>query len=991
MSRRETLPHLELTSSLTLTSPLTANTLVFAALQKLKPTALDSQLVTVQSSLQQVKTLLDAGIGCITYLRGLFPEEAFDEQKLLAPRPPLSRTSTKDKSDAKVMDETPLSVRVKKLKRGMSSEVDKLMDWLDKGATEAIKKGYLHQLIFAIYLDPDDATNVVETYTFTFNYETDAQGNKRPELVVQNQLSDMVISSTSSGSSEDRPRQVGDIKRQVQVMIKNLITSTQLLDELPRRRYLTVRLFYTDETPPEYEPPCFKPVQDDMPGYTLATPGVDDPPDFATLGSMFTGFHGVALHSVSIAHLLDTAYDEKITLDEALQRNQDDAVSRPVVWNAESLAGSVTDVDARVVSPEPIFIKNAQGDFVPLGTVKKGRGDDMDVLRKRVGMEVDEDALIIARGELEETLIDSNLPDNENLRRAITALEQRPPRGEGELPTQPDPVVSRQRSYRPPVPFFDETNEQYAARAQSQGQAGESSKAGPSQLAQVVEEDETMELASPPAETQLLEYSQLADDHPSFRDSTDPEPDTIKSTVPSDVKDRHGAPGLAVAGTKKIAPVAQSTPGRPSRSHTKNRSRVALEEACECGDKEDDGAMIACGTCGVWKHVVCYGYHSLEDARLPEDFVCYPCRVVEELEGSLIDPTREDEIQQALADLRTLALFRRSLTVVSHEGILPVKQLAERLGVDNATAGQVLKRLQVEGFIYEQAPVSRRLKGKGNSQVGSIKKGPLVVDKTPKQRKKKAEYFNPGRGHESSYSMKLALTDVDAEVEPDSSHKAAEPFHQQGSSSPSKRQAALAAKRSAALLVEETPSPALPHHVDGSSPSSQAQQAPQASPPSRFSAMDEDDPILAYSPSQQQNTLPSSTPQETITTEKSESATAAAPKKPKSQELPRSSYDPSVDKGKGKAKAVEQKKNESFRTAASKEQAPLAAGPSVNKHEEQIKQSSSAATPSAASSSARGKRPRSDDAQIGSSSSVVSSVRPKRKRCSDGEGGAIEV
>lgn len=32
--------------------------------------------------------------------------------------------------------------------------------------------------VLAIYLDPKEPTNIVEAYTFTFRYETDAQGNK---------------------------------------------------------------------------------------------------------------------------------------------------------------------------------------------------------------------------------------------------------------------------------------------------------------------------------------------------------------------------------------------------------------------------------------------------------------------------------------------------------------------------------------------------------------------------------------------------------------------------------------------------------------------------------------------------------------------------------------------------------------------------------------------------------------------------------------------
>jgi meiosis-specific protein HOP1 len=95
---------------------------------------------------------------------------------------------------------------------------------------------------------------------------------------VRDQLKGMVISSSSSSTSrKSKPVKEGDAKRQVQKMIKkcvfarsqrldvadsalldSLITSTQALDELPRRRFVTIRLFYTPETPEDYEPPLFR-------------------------------------------------------------------------------------------------------------------------------------------------------------------------------------------------------------------------------------------------------------------------------------------------------------------------------------------------------------------------------------------------------------------------------------------------------------------------------------------------------------------------------------------------------------------------------------------------------------------------------------------------------------------------------------------------------------------------------------------------------------
>ncbi|BGP28830.1 hypothetical protein JCM10296v2_000566 [Rhodotorula toruloides] len=372
------------------------------------------------------------------------PQDSRKDLKV-APRPPVPRSSSKRDRSAggTAKQSTPSAVGVRDLKKGTSREVNKLLDYLEVGATEAIEKGYLHQLVFAIYLDPDGPTNLVESYTLTFSYETDTQGNKKPELVVQDQLSGMVISSSMFGRpSRDNTRKDGDVKRQVQQTIKNLITSTQVLDELPRRRFLNIRLFYTDDTPPEYEPPHFRPVAIDAPGYSFSTPTVADEPDFGTLGTVTTGFHGVALHSVSIAHVFDTSYDENISLNEALARNKRDAASRPVFWNAESLAERVTDEDDKLVVAEPVAVKDPSGKIIPFELVSSAESAEMAHLRQKIGIEVNEVALVVAKGHMEETLVDSDVSDDEGFRRAIAATDKRPASTSSPA-TQVAPIVSR--------------------------------------------------------------------------------------------------------------------------------------------------------------------------------------------------------------------------------------------------------------------------------------------------------------------------------------------------------------------------------------------------------------------------------------------------------------------------------------------------------------------------------------------------------------------
>jgi meiosis-specific protein HOP1 len=97
--------------------------------------------------------------------------------------------------------------------------------------------------MLAIYLDPNDPTNLVECYTFTFKYETDSEGNRvsapsfptyspliqisnpqRPEMVVRDQMSGMVISGTSTTTqTQSKAVKEGDAKRQAQKMIKTYV------------------------------------------------------------------------------------------------------------------------------------------------------------------------------------------------------------------------------------------------------------------------------------------------------------------------------------------------------------------------------------------------------------------------------------------------------------------------------------------------------------------------------------------------------------------------------------------------------------------------------------------------------------------------------------------------------------------------------------------------------------------------------------------------
>ena len=204
-----------------------------------------------------VKKLMAVAISNITYLRSIFPEKAFSNRSL---------------------DGLPLKI----LKEVSDCEAaTSLVSWL-RGAFEAIEKRYLKELIFIIYMNPENTNDVHEMYTFRFGY---TEGDRMECQLLQGQNEKRINSVTDD-----------DLYKATQSMLRTIIVLVQGLGPLPDSAYMTMKLKYYDEfTPTDYEPPGFCPTEWTSP--TLPSGAVS-----LNSGDVSTNFHTMKLRVKAAPH-----------------------------------------------------------------------------------------------------------------------------------------------------------------------------------------------------------------------------------------------------------------------------------------------------------------------------------------------------------------------------------------------------------------------------------------------------------------------------------------------------------------------------------------------------------------------------------------------------------------------------------------------------------------------------------------------------------------
>uniref|UniRef100_A0A3P8RVJ9 Zebrafish testis-expressed 38 n=1 Tax=Amphiprion percula TaxID=161767 RepID=A0A3P8RVJ9_AMPPE len=170
-----------------------------------------NDLKTKQESLVFIKRMMAVAVSSITYLRGIFPEDAYRSRYLE-------------------------DLCIKVLRENCTTPgANKVVKWM-MGCFDALEKQYVRTFTFL------NLQCIIESYQFKFRYT-----EKGPKMdIFRNRSMEMQVT-------------LEDTKKASVLLIRKLFLLMQNLDALPSKVYLTMKLYYYDDiTPAEYQPPGFK-------------------------------------------------------------------------------------------------------------------------------------------------------------------------------------------------------------------------------------------------------------------------------------------------------------------------------------------------------------------------------------------------------------------------------------------------------------------------------------------------------------------------------------------------------------------------------------------------------------------------------------------------------------------------------------------------------------------------------------------------------------
>ncbi|KAK0211239.1 HORMA domain-containing protein [Desarmillaria ectypa] len=751
----------------------------------------ETQAISSVQSLASVQTLLKAGLGCITFMRDLLPHDNFSESHFVTSEENASQDSSGSFSSLDLQKKRNVnSFKIMTMTRGYTDEADRLLNYLEYGVFDALQKQYLRTFIFAVYLDNKDPNNIIEAYTFNFQYHklpgTDTtvpvmtlgdDAKRTPLRGFNARKKDPVAEAVSKGKLPT----LRDVKRSVKTLLKTLITSMTQMDVLPKRRFASFKMFYTDDTPSEYEPPHFIAADAERDKWFFMTHDIDEIPDKWSVGKVDTGHHAVNVSVTSIATYLPSstehdnapftgtttrcvkapslspAEEASLRMEQAAKQKED-AENRNIVWSAEDVTRE-EDADGE---DEADFVQQPDGTYVLAGVTQQEVKPVPIGLRTEGGciepipaemMPVDEE---VFGGSTQ--IVPTRLNDMLEKKAAdIIMIDETQPVGDhtprpGCLSSDSDGSTS----IRPRNSLLDFSPTQPCVGSRI------ASPSSGSPLPSVSDNDDI--------DTQLLQKLVLSANDGDDTEMLDMEMQAMDYRHPSESIQSYGPSNQSVP---EIINVDAATPKQAKK--VKNDTDVV---ECECGVSLEDGCCLCEGGCERWYHVWCMGYvtvtlnpsarlklcryHSAQDPRFPDKFVCFDCRMRADPSWELI---KMDLFPTMMSKFRELASFRRAIKIAERFEPETTAQFMKQMGCENNLGKQLFKRLEIENFIIEHETVvddigfteSRARNGKGKGKAKgkqtktrrNVQKAKYIFNRQSKHTKEYSDYFDPSHEAES--------------------------------------------------------------------------------------------------------------------------------------------------------------------------------------------------------------------------------------------------
>ncbi|OQO11242.1 hypothetical protein B0A48_05498 [Cryoendolithus antarcticus] len=254
-------------------------------------------VMTQKQSQVMVQTMLHSALSSLAYVRGLFPSKAFDDRYYemrddVLPYEDFASANMPDDGKKAARPHTKLPV----LRRGRSRRADKFLDWLENGAFSEIEPGNLRAVEILLNVDPKQRTAVLETYTFTIQYSDPAAAKRVPIGV-------------HMGKPLTPSATVQSTNKALQMLVRGIDTMCKDMPELPKKRLLSMQLWYNNALPRPGNVTNFIPgLSDD-----LLFPKLEGWERQSTTMQLGSGCHRTA---ITISHMLDKTGGATATLSQ---------------------------------------------------------------------------------------------------------------------------------------------------------------------------------------------------------------------------------------------------------------------------------------------------------------------------------------------------------------------------------------------------------------------------------------------------------------------------------------------------------------------------------------------------------------------------------------------------------------------------------------------------------------------------------------------------